>query len=98
MDPSTPWNYALAISGKDPQSSFTVVLRPMGDQPFSPEGTPVALAAHGIRVGEWKLVNSSAGPLPESPVKGGGQPEPIMLIPYGAAKLRITVFPVLQRK
>jgi hypothetical protein len=98
VDPSTPWNYALTISARDPQSSFTVVLRSMGSQPFSPEGTPVALSAHGIRIGDWKLVNSSAGPLPESPVKGGGLPEPVMLIPYGAAKLRITEFPVVRKK
>jgi hypothetical protein len=96
--PSTPWNYALAVSQSDPQSSFTVVLKPMGAQPFSAEGTPVALAARGVRLGEWKLVDSSAGPLPQSPVKSGGVSEQILLIPYGAAKLRITEFPVVEKK
>lgn len=96
--PSTPWNFALALSDRDPQDSFTVVVRPMGNQPFSTEGTPVALAAHGFRVGDWKLVNNSAGAVPQSPVKVQGAAEPITLIPYGAAKLRITEFPVAPRK
>ena len=98
VNPSTPWNYALAISRTDPQSSFSLVMKRMGAQPFSPEGTPLALSAHGVRIGEWKMVDSSAGPLPESPVKRGGETEEIMLIPYGAAKLRITEFPVQDRK
>ncbi len=98
VDPSTPWNYGLYISKTDPQSSFSVVLRPMGDQPFSPEGSPLALSAKGVRLGEWKLVDSSAGPMPESPVKAGGAQASVLLIPYGAAKLRITEFPVIERK
>jgi hypothetical protein len=97
--PSSPWNYGLYISRTDPQSSFSIVLRPMGEQPFSPEGSPLALSVKGLRLGEWKLVDSSAGPVPESPVKtGGGTPENLLLIPYGAAKLRITEFPVIDRK
>jgi hypothetical protein len=98
VTPSTPWNYALAVSQRDTQSSFAVVLKPMGAQPFSAEGTPVALAARGVRIGDWKLVDSSAGPPPESPAKNGGPTERIMLIPYGAAKLRITEFPLIEKK
>jgi DUF1680 family protein len=98
VNPTTPWNYALVISATDPQSSFGVVMRKQGEQPFSPEGTPVALSAKGVRIGEWKLVDSSAGPLPQSPVKSGGQGTELLLIPYGAAKLRITSFPVIQSK
>jgi hypothetical protein len=97
--PSTHWNYGLYISKSDPQSSFSLVMRKMGEQPFSPEGTPLALSAKGERLGEWKLVDSSAGPVPESPVKArGGTPAEVVLIPYGAAKLRISEFPVIDRK
>jgi len=98
VDPSTPWNYALEISSSEPQSSFTVVMSPMRDQPFSSEGTPLALEAKGYRVDDWKLVDNSAGPLPESPVKASGPSARVRLIPYGAAKLRITEFPVIDRK
>ena len=93
VDPSTPWNYALIVNRKDPQSSFEVDLRRMGDQPFSREGTPIELSAKGIRLPGWKLVDNSAGPLPDVPAKVPGAREDIVLIPYGAARLRITEFP-----
>lgn len=91
--PSTHWNYALIVNTKDPQSSFEVEMRALGNQPFSLEGTPVRLHAKAILLKNWKLVDNSAGPLPESPVKANGPGQEITLIPYGAAKLRITEFP-----
>jgi hypothetical protein len=96
--PTTPWNYGLIISATDPQSSFSVVLRKQGEQPFSPEGAPVALDVRGIRLDQWKLVDSSAGPMPQSAVKARGESTTLTLIPYGAAKLRITEFPVIEGK
>jgi hypothetical protein len=98
VSPTTPWNYALSVSVTNPQDSFAVEIGKMGAQPFSPEGTPVSLRAKGATVKSWKLVDSSAGPLPESPVKGGGGLQEIRLIPYGAAKLRITEFPRIDAK
>jgi hypothetical protein len=98
VDPTTPWNYALVIKQSDPQNSFSVILRHMGEQPFSAEGTPVELRARGIQLKDWKLVDNSAGPLPQSPVKASGPARDVTLIPYGAAKLRITEFPEVQQK
>ncbi|MDE3194723.1 MAG: glycoside hydrolase family 127 protein, partial [Acidobacteriota bacterium] len=98
VEPTTPWNYGLLIRRANPQASFTVEISKMGDQPFSPEGTPVALTARGETVKDWTLVNGSAGPLPESPVKGDSSPKPLRLIPFGAAKLRITEFPEIKTK
>jgi hypothetical protein len=97
VDPVTRWNYGLVVNAKEPRSSFTLYMRAMGDQPFSPEGTPVSLHAKGIPLKDWKLVDHSAGPLPESPVRESGAGEDITLIPYGAAKLRITEFPEVRR-
>ena len=47
----------------------------------------------GRRLPEWELQQGSAGPLPQSPVTGRKAVEELALIPYGAAKLRITAFP-----
>ncbi len=93
VDPTTPWNFALIINKEEPQNSFTVQLSKMGDQPFSPEGTPVLLHGRGVRIKDWGLVDNSAGPLPQAPLKASGGPQSVTLIPYGAAKLRITEFP-----
>jgi len=45
------------------------------------------------RVPECQVVEGSAGPLPQSPMKSVSPEEQVTLVPYGAAKLRITAFP-----
>jgi len=95
--PTTPWNYGLVFNAAAPAKSFVAEERPIGDYPFSPEGAPVVLKATGRRIAEWQLVNDSAGPVPESPVAAAGPDESIVLIPYGAAKLRITAFPEVKK-
>lgn len=89
--PSTPWNYAL-IPG-----SMQVTERPMSKQPFSVDASPVEIAVQARRLPEWQLVDDSAGPLPVSPVTTKQPVETLTLIPYGAAKLRITAFPFVAR-
>ncbi len=91
--PTTPWNYALIVNPKDPASSFTVTELPAGNQPFSLSGAPVVITAKARRLPGWELEDDSAGPLPISPVTSKQPVESISLVPYGAAKLRITAFP-----
>jgi len=93
--PTGPWNYGLALDPDKPEASIQVREKPIGAYPFSPEGAPVELTATGRRIPEWELLNGSAAPLPESPVHSSEQPETLTLIPYGAAKLRITAFPIV---
>jgi hypothetical protein len=92
--PSTPWNYALVL---DPGKAvgFSVTERAVSKQPFSAEMAPVEIAAPARRLPEWQLVDDSAGPLPVSPVISKRVEETVTLVPYGAAKLRITAFPYM---
>jgi hypothetical protein len=69
----------------------------MTKQPYSVDGSPVEIHAQGKRLTAWQLVDDSAGPLPVSPVTTKQPTEEITLIPYGAAKLRITAFPFTAR-
>jgi hypothetical protein len=86
----TPWNYALAVqSGADVKAEE----RPIGDYPFSAAGAPVLLHVPARRLPQWGMANGSAEPPPPSPVSTSEPIEQITLIPYGAAKLRITAFP-----
>lgn len=91
--PTTPWNYGLLLQ----PNTIQVVERTLGKQPFSEASTPVELMVTGIQLPQWTLMDNSAGLLPLSPVKqpSDRSPETLTLIPYGAAKLRVTMFPVV---
>lgn len=91
--PTTPWNYGLVVNAIDPNESVKVIESPVGEHPFSENETPVELIVRARRVPEWQAVDDSAGPLPQSPVKSASPEETVTLVPYGAAKLRITAFP-----
>jgi hypothetical protein len=93
VQPTTPWNYGLVVDSAHPATSIKEVDAPIGPYPFSESAPPVELVMRGRLVPEWQAVDGSAGPLPMSPVKSLSPEETITLVPYGAAKLRITAFP-----
>ena len=98
IHPTTPWNYGLILDEKDPASSFTVVRKPWPatNMPFTLEGTPIELRAEGKRIPGWKLDRLGlVGKMRESPVRSGEPAETITLVPMGAARLRISAFPVI---
>ncbi|MGI4759316.1 MAG: hypothetical protein ACRYF0_01325 [Janthinobacterium lividum] len=95
---TTPWNYGLLLpAGGALPTAFHVRELPMTGILFSPDGAPVELQVPGVRLPSWQLAENSAGPPPLSPVAkpAGAQVETLTLIPYGAAKLRITSFPLV---
>jgi hypothetical protein len=91
VHPSTPWNYALA-----PIGGAEVIEKPLTQYPFSPDGAPVSIKVKARRLPSWGMLNGSAAPPPLSPVSSSEPLETVELIPYGAAKLRITAFPALR--
>jgi hypothetical protein len=93
--PTTAWNYGLVI-GAGGASGLKVVERPVGAVPFARENPPVEIEVTARRVPEWQLEEGSAGTLPQSPVVSRGKNETLRLIPYGAARLRITAFPRIE--
>jgi hypothetical protein len=98
IHPSTPWNYGLVLDGKDPAASFEVVKNkwPTSDMPFTHEGAPVELRAKGKCIPEWKSdYLGLVGLLQDSPAKSKESAKKITLIPMGAARLRISSFPVI---
>jgi len=59
------------------------------------EDAAVIITARGIKVPGWTMKDNSADIPPLNPINPEGTPEIIELVPYGAAKLRITEFPVI---
>jgi hypothetical protein len=90
--PSLPWNYGLA------PESIEVVEAEVGGRPFAAVDTPVKLQVRGRRVNQWLSEDGVALALPVSPVRSPEPEEGLTLIPYGAAKLRITAFPALAQE
>jgi len=93
VSPTTAWNYALVLG----DGAFQVKEGAVGEYPFGGESPAVRIAAKARKVPGWEMQNGSAAPPPQSPVTTGEPVETVDLIPYGAAKLRITAFPVASR-
>ena len=92
--PSTQWNYALALNPSESAAPAAIhtTEHPLTDAPFT-HAAPVTLTLPARKLSSWHAVDSVADPVPPSPVTTTEPLERITLIPYAAAKLRITAFP-----
>ncbi|HOO56180.1 MAG TPA: glycoside hydrolase family 127 protein [bacterium] len=95
---ASPWNYGLVLDGANPADSFEIIKRdwPEDDFPFALNSVPIALKARGKIVQGWTLDKYGlVAPLQDSPVKSDAEIENLILVPMGAARLRISAFPVI---
>lgn len=96
--PTTAWNYGLVLDTQNPGKSFQFSRRPgpLPAQPFTPETAPIELRVRAKRIPAWKQDRYGlVGRLQESPVQSDQPVETVSLIPMGAARLRISSFPVI---
>ena len=91
--PTTPWNYALMVDPASAAHAIAVKESAVGERPFAKEHAPVSLSVKARRLDAWRAEDGVADALAQSPVAGNQPEETITLIPYAAAKLRITAFP-----
>jgi uncharacterized protein len=92
--PSSSWNFALDLDPDHPEHKLTVTESPIGDFVFSRNGAPVRIQATGRKILQWKSEGGVTDPLPNGPISTETPRESIVLLPYAAAKLRITAFPL----
>jgi DUF1680 family protein len=98
--PTTPWNYGLVLDQNNPAKSFKLARKPgpLTAQPFTPESAPIELHAKARKIPAWKQDEFGlVGKLQSSPVKSDQPMESITLIPMGAARLRLSAFPVVRK-
>ncbi len=98
IHPTTSWNYGLVLDAPDPESSFIIETKewPSDDFPFTTEAAPIILKVKAKKIPEWRIDEYGlAGELQDSPVRSGEAVETVELIPMGAARLRISAFPVI---
>ncbi len=97
--PTTPWNYGLVLDKDKLDESFKVVKKewPSDNNAWGSTETPIEIKAKGRRIPEWKkdIVTDLVGLISEGPVKSNEPVEEITLIPMGAARLRLSAFPVI---
>ncbi len=99
--PGSDWNYALVIDDeKSLDENFEVVrgVWPVDDYPFTNNSVPIELRAKGIKIKNWGIDKYGlTGELPLKDVrKYDNQLYDIELVPMGAARLRISSFPIYE--
>ena len=96
--PTTPWNYGLRFEESNLKKTLAVkkLAWPTNNFPFTPESCPIQITASAKKIPEWTLdKNGLCGKLQASPVASEEPTENVTLIPMGAARLRVSAFPVI---
>ena len=96
--PASAWNYGLVLDRRNPANSFQVTHRPgpLPAQPFAPEAAPVTLTVKAREIPGWQMDRLGlVGRLQPSPVRSSEPEQTITLIPMGAARLRLSMFPTI---
>lgn len=96
--PASAWNYGLILDTENPAKSIKVTHATgrLADQPFTAETTPIQLRVRARKIPGWQQDHyGMVGKLQLSPVRSAEPIETVTLIPMGAARLRISSFPLI---
>jgi hypothetical protein len=86
------WNWAPLLKPGAEIPAAQIERRPVLAQAFDPKDPALILRVPARAVANWVRQDNSAGPPPAQPLLQGPE-RTVALVPYGAAKLRVSVFP-----
>lgn len=90
------WNYGLVVDEQNLPVNFSVIRKPYpeNEQPFTLENVPLEFTAIGRRIPSWGFDSTGMTDLlPTKFAPRAAETTPIILVPMGAARLRISAFP-----
>jgi hypothetical protein len=94
VHPGTAWNYSLELNPNNPNATLATVHTAGGGlSVFTPDGALISLIGRGGMQPAWQLEHGAAEAPPTSPCPIPGDPTNLVLLPYGAARLRVTEMP-----
>jgi hypothetical protein len=94
---TTPWNYALDLPTSNPAGALTFngASGSVPSSPFTQQNAPVSITAPAAQLDGWTADDqSTVTPLEAGPFQAAASGN-VTLIPMGAARLRITTFPLV---
>ena len=96
--PEGDWDYGLVLDGGDPARGIIANRGPAvrdGVSPWTPESSPITLTAKARKIPQWQLdPYGLAAPLQDSPAFTEEPEATVTLLPMGAARIRISAFPI----
>ncbi|HEX4311440.1 MAG TPA: beta-L-arabinofuranosidase domain-containing protein [Acidobacteriaceae bacterium] len=92
--PHSQWNYGVKVNAESQQDNITVRENEIRSGVFTRSHAPVELSVKARLLDTWRAEDGVADPLPQDP-NSRNPDQDLTLIPYGAAKLRITAFPAI---
>lgn len=92
IKPASPWNYALILSDRFDPQEIQVTTKKIIGFPWEVGNSPVTLKAKARRVPTWAgTVNTPSIP---RAITTSQEVEEVELVPSGATRIRVSVFPV----
>lgn len=98
--PGSDWNFGLLLEKNgNTSASFEIIKKdwPKDNNPWTIDAAPIVLKANGKKINSWVIDQYGlCGILPQSPVVTEEPNTTLSLVPMGAARLRISAFPVVK--
>ncbi len=99
IQPESDWNYGLSGDLSNLSTLFSVIRKPWpaDNFPFTLSAVPIEMTTKGRKIPQWTIDQYGlCAELPVSPVASTEKEEIITLVPMGAARLRISAFPIIK--